>query len=194
MPPLKQFFIILAAVLIGVLAALFLHDRFIVQPREAARAADVARAAGINLAKAHAEADDIAANLDASVERSVSGARQALDAQADEQDKRRLAAEALNGASMIKVALSEYYVSNGRWPANAQDAGLGAPESFAGGAVSRIDVSANGTIVITLNAVLADGATIRLAPETASPGAVIQWHCHAQGSDALRRYLPACRG
>ena len=94
---------------------------------------------------------------------------------------------------MFKVALSEYYMSNGHWPASAQEAGLGAPGSFAGGAVARIDVGANGVVVVTLNDRLVRGATVRLTPEITSSG-LVDWHCSVPGNDVLRRYLPACRG
>lgn len=191
---MKQFAITLAAALIGVLAALLLYDRFVVQPRTAEHLDALTKAAEVNLAKAHTEADKIATNLDASIDRSVSGAREAMDAQATEQDKRRLAADALNRAAMFKVALSEYYMSTGKWPASAQEAGLGTAESFAGGAVSRIDVGANGMVVITLNDTLAVGAKIRLTPDANPQSGMINWRCNTEGAEALRRYLPACKG
>ena len=190
---MKQFAITMVAALVGVLMALLLYDRLVVQPRDATRTVAIAKATEINLAKAHAEADSIAANLDASVQRSVRGAREAMDAQAGDEDKRRLATEALNRAAMVKVALSEYYMSNGRWPGSTQEAGLGAPESFAGGAVARIDVGPKGVVTVTLNDRLVRGGTVRLTP-AATQGGMVDWHCTVAGADVLRRYLPACRG
>ena len=190
---MKQFATTLVAAFAGVLIALLLYDRLVVQPRDAARVDALAHATETSLAKAHAEADSIAANLDASVERSVSGAREAMDAQAGDEDKRRLATEALNRAAMFKVALSEYYMSNGRWPTNAQEAGLGAPESLAGGAVARIDVGPDGVVIVTLNDRLVSGATLRLTPDATRSG-IVNWHCTTAGADVLPRYLPACRG
>ena len=191
---MKQFAITLAAAMLGVLAALLLYDRFVVQPRNAAQAAALASATEINLAKAHTEADTITANLDASIDRSVSAAREAMDAQADEQDKRRLAMEALGQAAIFKVALSEYFLSTGKWPANAREAGLGPAESFAGGAVSRIDVGADGAVIVTLNRTLSSGAKIHLKPDANAKSGTISWRCSTEGADALRRYLPACKG
>ena len=190
---MKHFATTVAAALVGVLIALLLYDRLVAQPRDAARADALAKATEINLAKAHVEADAITAKLDASVERSVSGARAALDAQAGDEDKRRLANEALGRASMVRVALSEYYMSNGRWPANAREAGLGTPESFAGGAVARIDVGANGVVVVALDDTLAQGARIRLTPAANPRTYAVDWQCSTEGADALRRYLPGCR-
>src|SRR5687768_5735902 len=86
---MKQFAVTLAAALIGVSVALLLYDRFVVQPRATAHADALAKATEINLQKAHAEANTIASNLDASIDHSITDARQALDAQAGEQDKRR---------------------------------------------------------------------------------------------------------
>ena len=77
---MRHFAIALAAAVIGMLIALLLYDRLVVQPRDAARADAIAKATEINLAKAHSEADTIAANLDAQVQRSVSSAREAMDA------------------------------------------------------------------------------------------------------------------
>jgi len=191
---MKQFTITLAAALLGVLVALLLYDYFVVQPRATAQAEAATKAAEVSLTKARAEADDIAANLNASIDRSVSGAREAMDAQATEQDKRRLAADALNRAAMFKVALSEYYMSTGKWPADAREAGLGPAESFAGGAVSRIDVGDNGAVIVTLNDTLAAGAKIRLQPNVNPQSGMINWRCSTEGADALRRYLPACNG
>ena len=190
---MKQFLVVLSAALLGVLAALLLYDRFVVQPRESLQATALAKTTEINLQKAHAEAGNIAANLDASIEHSITDARQALDAQAGEQDKRRLAADALNRAAMFKVALSEYYVSRGKWPANAQEAGLAPPGSFAGGAVSRIDVAGGGAVIVTLNDMLAAGARIRLQPDADPQSGLINWRCSTEGSTALHLYLPACR-
>lgn len=190
---MKHFVATLAAALIGVSIALLLYDRFVVQPRATTHADALARATEINLQKAHAEANAIASNLDASIDHSITDAQQALDAQAGEQDKRRLAADALNRAAMFKVALSEHYMSMGKWPANAQQAGLAPAESFAGGAVSRIDVGANGAVIVTLNDLLAAGAKIRLQPDANPQSGMINWRCSTEGPAALRRYLPACR-
>ena len=190
---MKHLLATLVAALVGMFLALLLYDRFVVQPRDAAQADALARATEINLRKAHAEANAIAGNLDASIDRSISDARQALDAQVHDQDMRRLAADALNRAAVFKVALSEHYASNGSWPADARQAGLAPPESFAGGAVTRIDVGPNGTVVVSLDQPLAKGARIRLQPDANRESGLIAWRCSIEGSTTLLRYLPACR-
>ena len=190
---MKQFAVTLAAAAIGMSVGLLLYDRFVVQPRETARSTALAHATEVNLRKAQAEANTIAGELDASIDRSIADARQALDTQAGEQDKRRLAADALNRAAMFKVALSEYYLSTGKWPADARQAGLAPAESFAGGAVSRIDVGGNGAVIVTLDHSLAAGAKIRLRPEANPESGLINWRCSIEGPAALHRYLPSCR-
>ena len=57
---MKHFATTLVAAFAGVLIALLLYDRLVVQPRDAARVAALAHATEISLAKAHAEADSIA--------------------------------------------------------------------------------------------------------------------------------------
>ena len=190
---MKQFLATLVAVVIGMSLALLLYDRFVVQPRATKDAVALAQATEINLRKAHAEANAIAGNLDASIDQSVSDARKALDAQAGDQDMRRLAADALNRATDFRVALSEYYASTGNWPSDARQAGLAPPESFAGGAVSRIDVGANGAVIVTLDESLASGAKLRLRPHADPESGAIDWRCSIEGTATLQRYLPACR-
>ena len=189
---MKQFAIILAAVLIGVLGALLLYDLLVLKPRGDALAETLTSTALVDLANARSDAQVIAQDLDAAVDRSVTDAQVAMDEQASEQERRRLATEALNRASMFKVAIAEYYMSMGKWPTSSEDAGLGPPASFAGGAVARIDIGAEGVITIALTEALAAGGRIRLTPQADPQSYVIDWRCSHEGDDSLRRYLPAC--
>ncbi|HEY0662563.1 MAG TPA: pilin [Lysobacter sp.] len=192
---MKRSDILLGVAVLGALAALLAYDRLVLEKRAAALAVAMAKATEVNLSKAHAEADRITANLDASVDRSIADAREGMDALASEQDKRRLATEALGRASMFKVALAEYYLSMGKWPASTGEAGLGSPADYAGGAVDAIDVGAGGVITIALNASLVAGAKIRLAPDANPRTSIIDWRCHGEGPAELQRYLPAvCKG
>ena len=190
---MKQFLLTLLGALTAVVVALVVYDRLVVAPRQAAQLEAAQQAHQISLASADAQAQQIAASLDASVDRSVADAQQAMDDLADEQDRRRLAADALARASMMRAALAEYYMSEGRWPPNAAAAGIGAPDSFAGGAVAGIDVDNSGGIAIRLNAKLSADARIRLTPRVSPDNGMIQWRCVVQGSPEVSRYLPACR-
>ena len=115
---MKNFLPTFLAVLIAAGLALFVYDRFVLVPRlEAA-----SQATEVNLANAREQARDIATELDASVERSVAGAKSAFDQQVAAEDARRAemekqaeqmrataqAAEALARASVMKTALVEY--------------------------------------------------------------------------------------
>lgn len=200
---MKQFAIILFATLAGVLAALLIHDRLIVQPREQRIALDLAQtradssamaaAAQVDLSQTRAAASQITEAVDASVERSVSTARAAFDAQADELERRRLAADVLARAGQFKLALAESYMNHGEWPVTWERAGLGDPASYAGGAVSAIELGEQGRIVITLNGALAKGAKVDLVPTVHPNSGNIEWRCEVQGYDEFRRLVPACR-
>ena len=188
---MKQFVIVLLATLTGALVALFVYDRLVLAPRAQAQAQAAAQVREIELSRADQQVQQIASELDASVERSVDDARDAMNDLANENDRRRLANEALMRASMLKVSLAEYYMTQGQWPANAAEAGLGAAETYAGGAVAGIDVGDGGRIAIRLNDTLA-GGRIQLSPTVNQGGGMIQWRCTAQGAD-LARLIPACR-
>jgi len=190
---MKNFAITLFAVLIGALIALFAYDRLVLAPRAAELAAQSAKTEKVDLDAARNEARAIAADLDASVKRSVDGAQQAMAAQATEADRRRLAADAMARTAMFRVALTEYYQTMAEWPADAKQAGLDAPSAYAGGAVTGIAIGAKGAVVATLNDTFSPPSRIRLTPH-ATPGGMVDWRCVVEGSDELRRYLLACKG
>jgi len=116
---MKPLALSLLGTLLGVALALLLYDRFVVQPREAKRA----EAATIDLSRATDQAKKITDSVDASVKRSVDSAQRAFEAQAADQNKRRMLAEAVAQTQMYKVALTESFMSNGQWPAKASEAG-----------------------------------------------------------------------
>ena len=106
---MKQLAISLFGTLLGIGLALFLYDHFIVQPREARQA----EAATVNLSQAAEQAKKITASVDASVKQSVDSAQQAFEAQAADQNKRRMAGEAIAQTQRYKAALTESFMSNG---------------------------------------------------------------------------------
>ena len=198
---MKNFLPTFLAVLIAAGLALFVYDRFVLVPRlEAA-----SKATEVNLANAREQAQDIATELDASVERSVAGARSAFDEQVAAEDARRAemeqqaeqmrrtaqAADALARASVVKAALAEYYMSMGQWPTRTSDIGLGQPADFAGGPVASINLEAQGVIAIELKPEVAVGARLRLVPRVA-PSGMIEWTCRPSNYTAAEQ-LAACR-
>lgn len=198
---MKNFLPTFLAVLIAAGLALFVYDRFVLVPR----LERASQATEVNLANAREQAKDIASELDASVGRSVAGAKSAFEEQAAAEDARRAglekqaeqlqgtaqAADALARASVMKVAIAEYYMSMGEWPKQTTDVGIGQPTDFAGGPVSAITIEPEGVIAITLKPDVAPGARLRLVPR-ASPAGMIEWSCRPTGYPAAER-LPGCK-
>ena len=189
---MKQFLIIASAVLVGALAALLLYDRFVLAPRTAEQADGLRASVKVDLAQARDDAEAIAKGLDDAVDRSIAGANRALDAESAERERRRLVQDAVGRAAMIKVAATEYFLSMGRWPKHAKEAGLGPPESYAGGAVQRIDLDAKGAIAIVLADTFAPGGRIHLTPSVDPQSYIVNWTCRIEHGDDLRRHVPGC--
>ena len=181
--PMRAFIAAFLGAVVGVALVLWAYDRFVVQPRLAAQAVD--------LAEGRADAEGIAKGLDASVDRTVDRARSAFDALAGDQDKGRLANEALQRGSMYKVYLSEWYMSRGEWPADAATAGLPAFDPATGGATRAITVGAKGVVTIELREPFADGSRFVLTP-TVRDGGMLDWQCRTEGDAELRRFVPSC--
>jgi Pilin (bacterial filament) len=198
---MKQFVLTMTAVLIGGFLALLGYDRFIVQPREAAAAKAVAAAkaqtppvnAQVDLGRARTEAQQVAAEVEASVQRSVEGARETMDAQAKLMDRRALIAEAASRATMFRVSLTEYYQSNGRWPRDADEAGLPAPTEMRGGAVREIRLGEQGVVTVKMDERFPEGSVIVLRPTANAASGMVDWTCEVKG-DGLKQSLPRCKG
>ena len=185
---MKQLVIPLFGALLGVGLALFLYDHFIVQPREARRA----EAITLDLSRATDQARNITASVDASVQQSIAGAQQAFDAQAAEQNKRRMAAEAVAQTQMYKMALTESFMANGKWPASAAEIGLPENNHKAGGAIRNITVGERGTVTVTFDNNFAEGARFQLSPQADPTTYQVRWQCSTSGDPDLKRYLPNC--
>lgn len=198
---MKQFILTLVAVLIGGSIALLGYDRFVVGPREAATAkaeaaalAAAQAAAQPDLGRARAEAREVAAEVEASVQRSVDNARQTMDAQATEMDQRSLVSDAVQRATMFRVSLTEYYLANGRWPADADEAGLPSPSEMRGGAVRTVALGAQGAITIVLDDRFGAGSAILLKPDANAASGMVDWTCEVKGDPALKQAMPRCKG
>ena len=196
---MKQFILTLIAVLVGGFLALLAYDRFVVAPREAeamrvAAAERERQRVEPDLRQAQQQAREIAGEVEASVERSLDRAREGLDAQAKEVDRRGLILDAVQRATMFRVALTEFHQTNGRWPVDADDAGLPAPEEMRGGAVRSVEIGRGGTVTIALDANFAPDSRIVLEPRVAEAGGHIDWRCRVSGDRLLKQTLPRCEG
>ncbi len=185
---MKQLAISLFGTLLGIGVALFVYDHFIVQPREAKRT----EAATLDLSQAAEGAKKITRSVDASIKQSVDSAQQAFEAQATEQNKRRMVAEALSQTQSYKVALTESFMSNGKWPAKASEAGLPQNNAKAGGAIRDIAVGERGTITIVFDGNFAEGTLLQLVPQADPDTYQVRWQCTVSGDQDLKRYLPDC--
>lgn len=198
---MKQFVLTLVAVLVGGFLALLGYDHFVVKPREAEAArADAAEreadrtAVAPDLAQARGEAQGIAAEVEASLERSVEKARSGMDAQTREMERRALLTDAVQRATMFRVSLTEYYQANGRWPQDADEAGLPSPDEMRGGAVRAVTLGAEGVVVIALDDTFGAGSEIRLRPQVKDAAGMVDWRCEVKGDPTLKQSLPRCQG
>lgn len=197
---MKNFLLTFTAVLLAAGLALFAYDRFVLAPR----LHSLEGTERVALTEARREAQQIAADLDAEVDRSVADAKAALDEQAAAEARLRevqaaeaqkmgetaQAAEGLARANYFKVMVAEHYMSMGEWPRSLADLAQGKPADHAGGPVAAIDIEAGGVIAVTFLEEH-DGAVLRLTPTAKSSG-MIEWRCSAPDYPAAER-LPACR-
>jgi hypothetical protein len=181
--------VVFLSAMLGVGGALLAYDRLVVQPRAAA-AEDRLQ---MDLAPARRQARQVTAEMQASIDRSVAGAQQAMDAEAQDLDRRRLLRDALSRAAMFRSAVAEHVASSGTWPRDHGSAGLPPPDATAGGAVRAIRLGEAGLVDITLGAPFADGSGIALRPRVRGDSQAIEWDCRTRGDPALRRHLPECR-
>ncbi len=94
--------------------------------------------------------------------------------------KRAHISEGLGLASAAKVAVTEYYNTNGEMPQDNASAGLATATSIIGNAVNAVEVQATGEIQITYNQKVIAGGILELSPTTRAGG--IAWTCKAVAS------------
>ncbi|MEO6104784.1 MAG: pilin [Pseudoxanthomonas sp.] len=185
---MKQLAMSLLGTLFGLGIALFIYDHFVVQPREASRI----ETSSVEFSRAADQARNITDSMDASVQQSIDKAQQAFDAQAADQNKRRLATDALAQTQMYKVAITESYMTNGKWPAQASEAGLPGSNAKPGGSIRNIVVGELGTIIVSFDHNFADSARLQWIPQADAESYQVRWQCRTSGDPDLTRYLPGC--
>lgn len=186
---MKQVWPVLLVALLSVGSALLLYFHFIVKPGEATPAEQ----AGDGLATAGRQATRGPAAVDASATPTAERADVAFTVQGGDEDKRRIATDALAQTQRYKVALTEYFVSTGTWPSQAADAGLPRQPVEAGGGI-LISVGGSGTITVTFDENFASGTRLQLVPQAEAQTGQVHWQCTAWGDADLKRYLPDCSG
>ena len=103
--------------------------------------------------------------------------------------KRTHVAEGLTLAGGAKASVTEYSLSQGKYPSNNASAGLATADAIKGNAVKSVGV-ANGKITITYNDKVTNNATLELSPITGAGG--VQWIC--KRGTLIATYRPSnCR-
>ena len=108
-------------------------------------------------------------------------------------------AECINGAAPIKLAISEFRMTDGTdWPTNEQ-AGLLTPpvQGASEFCESWVYASGSGAVTVEANSNVLTGVTIqaRLTPaEPTDANGIINWICNNSSTAATAKYLPStCR-
>ena len=96
---------------------------------------------------------------------------------------RSQASEGLTMASAAKASVSEYYATNGSWPASNSIAGLGSSANIQGKYVQSINVNDGGITITYGNEANSkiQGETVGLTPGNSVNGDVI-WKCGRAGT------------
>ena len=106
--------------------------------------------------------------------------------------KRSHVTEGLSLAGAAKMGISEFYSSEGHFPAGNTSVGLQTATSIKGNAVKSVAVSQS-KITITYNDKVTDNATLELQASVAN--GTIEWDCKPGDNNAIdTKYVPAnCR-
>ncbi|MBO9662829.1 pilin [Dokdonella sp.] len=117
---------------------------------------------------------------------------EALAASADEGSLRMR--EDLQAVAGMRVAIVEYYQTNGKLPAQQADAGLPAPDRYRGKTLKSATVASDGSIDLVFDATSGvDGGRIRLVADTTQADAMgVRWRCETTDYPQIKRVSPLC--
>ena len=103
-------------------------------------------------------------------------------------------AQGLTAASTAKVAITEYYYSNGEPPASNHDVGLAEAEQYKGDSLRNMTISRGGVITLTYDEKTGvDNGKIQLIPDINSAQAQLNWRCVSPSFANIAIMLPNCR-
>lgn len=91
--------------------------------------------------------------------------------------KRTYIAEGMALSAAAKMASTEVYATEGKWPADNKEAGLPSGDLITGQAVSSIEVYPEGEIMITYNDKVKSGGFVKIKGKTISDYGSVQWRC-----------------
>lgn len=100
----------------------------------------------------------------------------------------------VSAVSSARVAVTEFYMNNGRMPTANNEAGLPAAETYKGQSLVSLQVSDGGTILLTFDSASGvEGGTIEWLPDlTGIESMGMQWHCQTHDYAQIVRALPSC--
>lgn len=182
---MKQFAAMAFAAFVGVLAALLLYYVFVTRPGIQTELARVDRA--------RADAKQVGVELEKAADASVAHVRAGLDSQARDMRRRALFGTALAAGQGAKLAVTESYMSMGRWPGSAAEVGWGDPAAYANDGARGVSIEPGGVVRIDLTDELAHGAAIRLIPSTIADYGTVKWRCELAGDASLASLSPDCK-
>lgn len=110
-----------------------------------------------------------------------------LEAERAMVDRSGLRGEVVAAISPLKVAIAEFYLSNGQWPGSLAQLGVG-DRGFTGKWLSKVELGANGQIRLERQA-SAGGGQMLLHP--AEQGGSLRWNCTSDWPDAALIF-PGC--
>ena len=120
------------------------------------------------------------------------GAAQAVEAprsaEAEAQARTDAIKAAIARAAGAKMAVEAYHISQNKFPVNNAEVNLGAPDTYAGGALKRLELQKDGEIELVLNGTSGvDGGTVRLRPQTSeqSDQNALEWVCTSPSYPAI---------
>ncbi|MEN8389582.1 pilin [Acinetobacter indicus] len=102
--------------------------------------------------------------------------------------KRSHVSEGLSLAGGAKAAVTEYYSSNGEWPADNTEAGIST--TISGNAVTSVEIDES-LITVTYNTKVTSGAELTL--QGSDSNGAVNWTC-AAGTNMDEKFVPSnCR-
>ncbi len=94
-------------------------------------------------------------------------------------------------ASMMKMAVVEYYALNDRYPSSNTQVGLLRPESYASDKIHSVAISKGGRITVVYTALSGvDGGAISLTPKDKL--GLVEWRCTTTDFETIQQSIPDC--
>lgn len=113
------------------------------------------------------------------------------EALAEQQQARAILAGDIAVTAGVRVALTECYQTEGRWPDEPARCGID-PAAYRGHLLDRVRIEAGGRYVAVLHAGYGlPAGEIRFTPTTT--GATVQWNCSTSSYPGIERMLLTCR-